>query len=210
MLTDLFANFRTAAVVAVLGVLAGCAAQTSGAPKNPQIHGQADAARVIDLHLNPGCPGCANVMGEAIGRRHADAVSAGRVAFHIRAVYFDKAELWADMLATCAGQNYVAAFATTMTAQEKWSATYHREEKTGITLDEQTQSEALKRLVTDAGLLTRAQADTCLTDAQLAQRLVDAWNARKAAANIVQVPLMITGGTRVLGGDIVPWMRANL
>ncbi|MEM8879358.1 MAG: DsbA family protein [Pseudomonadota bacterium] len=129
------------------------------------------------------CPHCARFHEEVYPQLKADYIDQGTVRFIYREVYFDRFGLWATMVARCAGpERFFGVTDLIYANQREWTQG-----------DAATVAENLRRIGRTAGL-SDAELESCLTDGEFAQALVDRYEARLEEHEVPGTPTFIING----------------
>ncbi len=204
-----FRALRVAGVVAAILAFSALATLPTDAAEQGFL-GRETAAEVATLYISPGCPYCRQTLEELQRPEHAAALATGDWAIRVVPAYFDTSELRVDMLARCTGGGYLATMMLFMEQQPAWSMTYHRERKTGVTIDDTQQTLALHGIVVDRGIMTKDVFVQCLSNKEGAKRLIADYQARSKADNLRAVPMLIAGEERLTGTRVLDWIKQNL
>jgi protein-disulfide isomerase len=129
------------------------------------------------------CPHCRTFHQNVLPRLKADYIDAGRIRYVYREVYFDRYGLWAGLVARCAGPDrYFGLVDLIYDGQADWTQGSPAEI-----------AENLRRIGRMAGL-SNDQLDTCLTDAEMAQAMIETYEANADAHNIRGTPSFVIDG----------------
>jgi protein-disulfide isomerase len=159
-------------------------AEAAQAPEvAPMVLGAEDAPVTMIEYASYTCPHCATFHDEVWPAIERDYVDEGLVRFEYREVYFDRAGLWASMVARCGGEERF--FGITDLLYEN-QATWSRGEPAAV-------ADALRRVGLTAGLTTEEIA-ACMTDADKAQALVETFEANAEADGIRSTPSFLIDG----------------
>lgn len=160
-------------------------AQTSGALPDvmEMVKGDADAPVEVIEYASFTCPHCQTFHQNVMPRLQANYIDPGHVRFIYREVYFDRFGLWAGMVARCAGPDqYFGIVDLIYENQREWSQGSPAEV-----------AENLRRIGRIAGL-TNEQLDACLTDAEMAQAMLENYEANMEEHDISGTPAFVIDG----------------
>jgi protein-disulfide isomerase len=133
------------------------------------------------------CPHCAAFYAEVYPRLKAEYIDTGKVKFVFRDFYRNRQDLWAGMLARCAGgMRYFGLVDLFFSQQENWAF-----DKT-----EQQSLEAMYALGRQSGL-TDDQMQACLADQANAQALVAEFQRTSTEDKVEGTPTFTINGTKV-------------
>jgi protein-disulfide isomerase len=147
-----------------------------------------DAAAPVTLveYASFTCPHCANFHLETLPDIKKNFIDSGKVRLVYREVYFDKAGLWASMIARCAGEDrYFGVVDLLYQKQKEWSGN-----------DSDTLIENLYSIGRQAGL-SDGDMDACMTDQKFAQALVTEYQKNAKADGIDSTPTFMIDGKKV-------------
>ncbi|MEM7720769.1 MAG: DsbA family protein [Pseudomonadota bacterium] len=145
--------------------------------------GDPDAPVEVIEYASFTCPHCRTFHENVMPRMKADYIDPGHVRFVYREVYFDRFGLWAGMVARCAGPDrYFGIVDLIYANQSEWTQGSPAEV-----------AENLRRIGRTAGL-TNEQLDTCLTDAEMAQAMLETYEANVAVHDISGTPAFVVDG----------------
>ena len=146
--------------------------------------GDPDAPVEVIEYASFTCPHCATFHLNTMPRLKAEYVESGLVRFIYREVYFDRPGLWASMIARCAGpMRYFGVVDLIYQRQADWVQGSPAEI-----------AESLRRIGRTAGM-TNDQLDACLTDAAMAQALIDRDQQNRQVHDIPGTPHFVINGT---------------
>ena len=146
--------------------------------------GNPDAPVEVIEYASFTCPHCRTFHENTMPRLKADYVDTGQVRFVYREVYFDRFGLWAGMVARCAGPvRYFGVVDLIYERQSEWTQGSPAEV-----------AENLRRIGRTAGM-TNEQLDACLTDAAMAQALIENDTANRQMHDIPGTPSFVIDGT---------------
>jgi len=129
------------------------------------------------------CPHCASFHRDIYPRLKADYIDQGTVRFVYREVYFDRYGLWATMVARCAGPvRYFGVTDMLYETQSEWTQG-----------DPATVAENLRRIGRTVGL-GEEELESCLTDGEFAQALVDRYETHMEEHEIPGTPAFVING----------------
>jgi protein-disulfide isomerase len=145
--------------------------------------GDPDAPVEVIEYASFTCPHCRTFHENTLPRLKADYVDTGQVRLVYREVYFDRFGLWAGMVARCAGPTrYFGVVDLIYERQAEWTQ--------GAPADV---AENLRRIGRTAGL-SNEQLDACLTDAAMAQALIEHDTANREVHDIPGTPHFVING----------------
>ncbi|WP_375551246.1 DsbA family protein [Rhodophyticola porphyridii] len=145
--------------------------------------GQEDAPVTVIEYASFTCPHCATFHENVFPQIKENYIETGKVRFVYREVYFDRFGLWATMVARCAGpERYFAVVDRIYETQREW-----------VQGEPATVAENLRRIGRSVGL-GEAELEACLTDADMAQALVDRYETHQEEHNIPGTPTFIIDG----------------
>lgn len=146
--------------------------------------GDPDAPVEVIEYASLTCPHCRTFHLNALPRLKADYIDTGRIRFVSREVYFDRFGLWAAMVARCAGpERYFGVIDLIYERQPEWTQGAPAEV-----------ADNLRRIGRTTGL-TNDQLDACLTDAAMAQALIERDQANRQVHDIAGTPSFVIDGT---------------
>lgn len=129
------------------------------------------------------CPHCRRFHEVVFPQLKANYIDTGQVRFVHREVYFDRPGLWAAMVARCAGpERYFGVVDLIYANQAEWTQGAPGQV-----------AENLRRIGRTAGM-GNEQLDACLTDANMAQAMVDTYDAHTEVHNISGTPSFVIDG----------------
>jgi len=129
------------------------------------------------------CPHCATFHQNVLPQLKADYIDNGQVRLIYREVYFDRFGLWAGLVARCAGPDrYFGITDLIYEQQRQWTQGAPAEV-----------AEGLRRIGRTVGL-SNEQLDTCLTDANTAQAMLDTYEANMEEHDISGTPAFVIDG----------------
>jgi protein-disulfide isomerase len=156
---------------------------TSGIPE--MAIGSADAKVTVIEYASFTCPHCRNFHDQVYGKLKQNYIDTGKVRFVYREVYFDRFGLWAAMVARCGGEmRYFGIADMIFETQEEWT----QGEPGDI-------ANNLRRIGKTAGL-SDAELDTCMNDADMAQKLVALYQKNATADGVEGTPTFFVNGTK--------------
>ena len=148
--------------------------------------GRADAPVTVVEYASFTCPRCADFHDEILPQLKADYIVTGKIRFVHREVFFDRAGLWASLLARCAGpERYFGVAGELYEQQQDWA--------TGGSTEI---SENLKRLGRIAGLES-AEIEACFSNETKATSLVAWYQDNAGADDITGTPTVLIDGEKV-------------
>ena len=162
-------------------------ASTAELPAVPDmVLGQADAKVTIIEYASYTCPHCAAFHAEVFKDLKRDYIDTGKVKFILREVYFDRYGLWAAMMARCGGETrYFGIMGMLFEGQKEWSASD----------DPTTVVNNLRRIGKTAGM-DDATLDACMQDSNMAQAMLNTWEANAKTDQVEGTPTLIINGVK--------------
>ncbi|NKX45620.1 DsbA family protein [Roseicyclus persicicus] len=162
-------------------------AQTAEGPAPEVVEmvlGNPDAAVEVIEYASFTCPHCKTFHDNTLPLLKADYIDTGLIRFVYREVYFDRFGLWAGMVARCGGpERYFGISDLIYERQADWTQGSPAEV-----------AENLRQIGRIAGL-TNEQLDACMTDAAMAQAMIDTYEANMAEHDISGTPAFVIAGT---------------
>ncbi len=129
------------------------------------------------------CPHCRRFHEVVLPQIKEAYIDPGHVRFVSREVYFDRYGLWAAMVARCAGpERYFGVVDMIYAQQAQWTQGSPGEI-----------AENLRRIGRMAGM-SNDQLDTCMTDANMAQAMIDTYEANRQVHDISGTPSFVIDG----------------
>jgi len=129
------------------------------------------------------CPHCRTFHENSLPRLKADYIETGQVHFISREVYFDRFGLWAGLVARCAGpERYFGIVDMIYAQQSEWTRGAPAEVAGN-----------LRRIGLTAGL-TNEMLDQCMTDAAMAQAMVETYEGFREEHDISGTPSFVIDG----------------
>ena len=175
------------AAVFGLGTLsmAANAQQAADALEIPDmVLGVADAPVEIIEYASFTCPHCATFHAEVLPQLKADYIDTGKVRLIYREVYFDRFGLWGSMIARCGGEDRYFDIANLFyEKQREWTASG----------DPVIIIAELRKLAKTTGMTDEA-LDACMSDANMAQRLVSWYQTNAERDDIRSTPSFVIDG----------------
>ncbi len=167
------------------------AAQAQGAEVDPAViadmsMGNPDASVTVIEYASFTCPHCASFHASVMPQLKAEYVDTGKINFIHREVYFDRYGLWAGMLARCGGEERYFGLADLL---------YERQSDWAGSNDPAVVADNLRRLGRTAGL-SNEQVNACLENADVAQALVEVYQANATADDITSTPSFVINGQK--------------
>ena len=148
--------------------------------------GNPDAAVTVIEYASFTCPHCRTFHETVFDQLKANYIETGKIRFIYREVYFDKFGLWAGLVARCGGPvRYFGITDLIYETQPEWLASRN---DAGIAQD-------LRKLGLTAGL-GADELDACLTDGQMAQAMVAAYQQNASADEVTSTPSFIINGQK--------------
>lgn len=176
-----------AASAAMTPVFAEDAPATEVPPPGDFSIGNPDAPVKITEYASFTCPHCAEFHEAVWGDLKKNYIDTGKVYFTLREVYFDRAGLWAAMVARCGGEmRYFGIHDMLYAKQKEWLAS---QDPTQIV-------DALKAIGLSAGM-DAAAIDTCLNDQAKAEALVKQFETNMAADGVEGTPTIFVNGEKL-------------
>jgi protein-disulfide isomerase len=160
------------------------AASTGEAPQVLEmVLGDADAPVEVIEYASFTCPHCASFHRNTLPQIKANYIDTGQVRFVSREVYFDRFGLWAGMVARCAGpERYFGIVDIIYERQAEWTRGSPGEV-----------ADSLRQIGRVAGL-SNDQLEACLTDADMAQAMIENYEANMAVHDIPGTPHFVIDG----------------
>ena len=212
-------NILIIALVAILGGGAAFFAMSGGGAKQVEVAPQAQAeaetetvaetsdaavSEITEMTLgNPDapvkvveyasftCSHCGAFHREGFKELKANYIDTGKVHFTYREVYFDRAALWASMVARCGGEEKFFGITDLIyKGQRDWMGGG----------DPVQIADGLRKIARVAGLSSDT-IDACLEDQDKAQSLISWYQANVEADGIDSTPSFIIGQDRVAGNN---------
>ena len=147
--------------------------------------GNPDADVTVIEYASFTCPHCRDFHDTVFEELKENYIDPGKINFVYREVYFDRYGLWAAMVARCGGEDRYFGIADLIyEQQQEWV----QGEPTDIVAN-------LRRIGKTAGL-TDEQLDTCLSNGEKAQTLVETYQANAEADEITSTPSFVIDGTK--------------
>lgn len=148
------------------------------------VQGNPDAPVELIEYASYTCGHCANFHAEQYKQLKADYIDTGKIRFVYREIYFDRAGLWASMVARCGGEmRFFGISDMVYTQRDEWIGDG----------DLAAISERLQGLGKAAGL-TQEQLDVCMADGAKAQSLVNWSQANMESHNVQGTPTLVLNG----------------
>jgi protein-disulfide isomerase len=148
--------------------------------------GNAEAKVTLVEYGSYTCPHCRDFHAEVFKKLKSDYIDTGKVKFVFREVYFDRYGLWATMMARCGGATrYFGIHTMLYDGQKEWAASD----------DPATVIANIRRIGKTAGM-DDAALDVCLKDANMAQALLNTYEANAKADNVEGTPTLILDGVK--------------
>ncbi|MCV2892696.1 thioredoxin domain-containing protein [Lentibacter sp. XHP0401] len=137
------------------------------------------------------CSHCGDFHNESLKDLKANYIDTGKVHFTYREVYFDRAALWASMVARCGGDEKFFGISNLIyKGQRDWMGSG----------DPVQMADGLRKIARVAGLSSET-IDACLEDQDKAQALAEWFQANAEADGIESTPSFIIGDDRVIGNN---------
>lgn len=161
--------------------------------------GDASAPVTVVEYAMFSCPHCADFHRDTFPQVKAEYIDTGKVQWIFREVYFNKAGLWAAMIARCAPQErYFGIADLIMSTQSNWMMNPN-----GGVRDDASMIQELYRIGRQAGM-TDDQMNACMQDRAFAEALVATYQENAAADRIDSTPTFIMNGAK-MGSGAMPW-----
>jgi protein-disulfide isomerase len=145
------------------------------------------------------CPHCAAFAVTVMPELKKTYIDTGKVRLVYREVYFDRAALWASMIARCAGEDrYFGVVDLLFAKQAEWA---HAADAQGVV-------NGLYGVGRQAGMID-GEMQACMQDSAFAQSLVTWFQGNATADGIDSTPTFILNGEKVPN---MPWpdMQAKI
>ena len=150
------------------------------------VQGDADAPVEVIEYASYTCPHCASFHANQFKELKANYIDTGAVRFVYREVYFDRPGLWASMVARCGGEERFFGITDLIYAEQRgWTSGPGPADIAG----------ALRRIGLTAGL-TEEALDACLSDADMAQSLVNWWEQNQQEHDVTSTPSFVIDGEK--------------
>ena len=174
---------------------ASTVADDADAPALPAIAemtlGNPDAPVKVTEYASYTCSHCGAFHNEGFKELKANYIDTGKVHFTYREVYFDRAALWASMVARCGGEEKFFGISDLIyKGQREWMGSG----------DPVQMADGLRKIARVAGLSSET-IDVCLADQGKAQALAEWFQANADADGIESTPSFIIGDDRVIGNN---------
>ena len=174
---------------------ASTVADDADAPALPAIAemtlGNPDAPVKVTEYASYTCSHCGTFHNEGFKELKANYIDTGKVHFTYREVYFDRAALWASMVARCGGEEKFFGISDLIyKGQREWMGSG----------DPVQMADGLRKIARVAGLSSET-IDVCLADQGKAQALAEWFQANADADGIESTPSFIIGDDRVIGNN---------
>ena len=166
---------------------AGTPADAAELPAVPDmVLGNAEAKVTLVEYGSYTCPHCRDFHAKVFKDLKRDYIDTGKVKFIFREVYFDRYGLWAAMMARCGGPTrYFGIHTMLYDAQKEWAASD----------DPSTVIGNIRRIGKTAGM-DDATLDACMQDANMAQAMLNTYEANAKADNVEGTPTLILNGVK--------------
>lgn len=148
--------------------------------------GNPDAPIKLTEYASFTCPHCANFNETVFKDLKANYIDTGKVFFTMREVYFDKFGLLAGMMARCGGTDRYFGFVDTF---------YHNRDTWLSAEDPAVITENLKRIGRTGGM-SDEQIDTCWSNRDFANALVENFQKNMTADGIEGTPTFMIDGVK--------------
>lgn len=147
--------------------------------------GNPDAKVTVIEYASFTCPHCKHFHDEQMKEIKKNYIDTDKINFIYREVYFDRAGLWAGMVARCAGPlRYFGLSGLIFDKQSEWA------------IGEPAEVAANLRRIGKTGGLSDQQLDACMQDSDKAKALVATWEKNGAADDINSTPSFIINGKK--------------
>ncbi|MEM8872093.1 MAG: DsbA family protein [Pseudomonadota bacterium] len=148
--------------------------------------GDPDAPVTVIEYASLTCPHCARFHTDVYGRIKTNYIETGKVRFVYRDVYFDRAGLWAAMVARCGGpERFFGIVDRLLTRQAEWSRLSDPSETIA----------ALFAIGRQAGM-TDEEMNACVQDQAWAESLVADYQKNMAADQVQGTPTFFINGRK--------------
>lgn len=145
--------------------------------------GNPDAPVTLIEYASFTCPHCRTFHERVVPEIKVNYVDNGRIRFIYREVYFDRPGLWAAMVARCGGtESYFGIVDLLYEGQAEWTQGAPRDI-----------AESLRRIGRTAGL-SNEELDACLSDAAMAQAMLDTYESNLEVHEIPGTPSLVING----------------
>lgn len=153
--------------------------------------GNPDAPVKVTEYASFTCSHCGAFHNEGFKDLKANYIDTGKVHFTYREVYFDRAALWASLVARCGGEEkFFGISGLIYKGQREWMGNG----------DPVQMADGLRKIARVAGLSSET-IDACLADQDKAQALAEWFQANAEADGIESTPSFIIGDDRVIGNN---------
>lgn len=177
----------TAADLAPAGVYAG-ATTPSGGFTGDVPEGSPDAPVTLIEYASLTCPHCAAFHEQTYKKLKTEYIDTGKVKFIYRDFPLNNPAIAASIVARCGGEGKYLGFVDLfLSQQDKWT---RAEDWMG----------ALQQLARIGGL-TPEKINTCLSDQQLGQSIIDRYRAGSDVFKVNSTPTLIMDGKKYEGGN---------
>lgn len=150
--------------------------------------GSADAPIEMIEYASVTCPACASFHANTFPQLKENYIDTGKVRFVFREYYRNRFDLWATMVARCAGPvRYFGVTDILFDTQREWVAN-----------DPATTAENLRRIGRSVGM-GEDELEACLSDGEFAQALVDRQEGFVAQHDIPGTPTFVINGEEQSG-----------
>lgn len=153
--------------------------------------GNPDAPVKVTEYASYTCSHCGAFHNESFKAFKADYIDTGKVHFTYREVYFDRAALWASMVARCGGEERFFGISDLIyKGQRDWIGSG----------DPVEMADGLRKVGRVAGL-DEETLDACLADDGKAQALVAWFQSNAEADGIDSTPTFLINGEKITGNN---------
>lgn len=150
------------------------------------IIGNMDAKVVLTEYASYTCSHCANFHASVFKDLKRDYIDTGKIKFVYREVFFDREGLWAAMMARCGGDlRYFGIQNILYSTQRDWLASR----------DPAVIAANLRKIGKTAGM-DDAMLDACMNDGEMAQAMVNKYEADTEADDINSTPSFVLNGVK--------------
>ncbi|WP_111431669.1 DsbA family protein [Rhodobacteraceae bacterium DSL-40] len=148
--------------------------------------GSPDAPVTLVEYASFTCPHCAAFAADVMPQIKENYIDTGKVRLVFREVYFDRAGLWASMIARCAPEDrYFGISDLLFQRQRDWAVASTPEEM----------MQKLFGIGRQAGL-TDAEMESCMSDEAYAKELVETFQKNIAADEVEATPTFFINGQK--------------
>lgn len=148
--------------------------------------GSPDAPVTLVEYASFTCPHCAAFAADVMPQIKENYIDTGKVRLVFREVYFDRAGLWASMIARCAPEDRYFGIADLL---------FQRQRDWAVAATPEEMMEKLYGIGRQAGL-TDAEMDACMSDEAYAKTLVETFQKNIAADEVEATPTFFINGEK--------------